>query len=135
LPPSRFIYTDSKSNVKRITQNRHKKQPEFPNETLSPSWDLHQAIHSELTKLPNITIHHIKAHQGRTTPNAELSQEAKLNIEADKLAEEVYSSSTFSDKLPLIPGVSVQLLIDGKTIVSKHRVTARDIRRTLAIKL
>jgi hypothetical protein len=70
------------------------------------------------------------------TPNAQLSrQEAKLNIEADKLAEEAYSSSTFSDQVPMIPGVSAQLLIDGKTIVSKHRVIAHDIRRTKAIKL
>jgi hypothetical protein len=51
-----------------------------------------------------------------------------LNIEADKLAEEAYSSSTFADQVPLIPGVSAQLLIDGKTILSKHRVIARDIR-------
>jgi hypothetical protein len=58
------------------------------------------------------------------TPNAELSQEAKLNIEADKLAEEAYSSSTFSDQVPMIPGVSAQLLIDGKTVVSKHRAIA-----------
>jgi hypothetical protein len=55
-----------------------------------------------------------------------------LNIEADKLAEEAYSSSTFSDHVPMIPGVSAQLLIDGKTIVSKHGVIARDVR---AIKL
>jgi ribonuclease HI len=91
------IYTDSESNVKQIIQNRHKKHPEFPNETLSPSWDLHQAIQRELNKLPNIAIHHIKAHQDRMTPNAELSPEAKLNIEADRLAEEAYSSSSFSD--------------------------------------
>jgi ribonuclease HI len=129
------IYTDSESNVKRIIQNRHRKRPEFPNETLSPSWDLHQAIYRELTNLPNVTIHYIKAHQDRTTSNAELSQEAKLNIEADKLAEEAYSSSTFADQVPLIPGTSAQLLIDGKTIVSKHRVIARDIRQTKAIKL
>jgi hypothetical protein len=51
------------------------------------------------------------------------------------LAEEAYSSSTFADQVPLIPGVSAQLSIDGKTIVSKHRVIARNIRRTKAIKL
>jgi hypothetical protein len=28
------IYTDSENNVKRIIQNRHRKRPEFPNETL-----------------------------------------------------------------------------------------------------
>jgi hypothetical protein len=39
------IYTDSESNIKRIIQNRHRKRAEFPNETLSPSWDLHQEIH------------------------------------------------------------------------------------------
>jgi ribonuclease HI len=89
------IYTDSESNVKQIIQNRHKKHPEFQNKTLSPSWDLHQGIHRELSRLPNIAIHHIKAHQDRTTPNADLSPEAKLNIEADKLAEQAYSSSTF----------------------------------------
>jgi hypothetical protein len=54
----------------------------------------------------------------------------KLNIEVDNLAEKAYSSSTFSDQVPLIPGVSAQLLIDGKTIVSKHRVIARDIQQT-----
>jgi hypothetical protein len=58
-----------------------------------------------------------------------------LNIEADKLAEEAYSSSTFADQVPLIPGISAQLLINGKTIVSKHRVIARDIRQTKGIKL
>jgi ribonuclease HI len=129
------IYTDSESNVKRIIKNQHRKRPEFPNETLSPSWDLHKAIHRELSKLPNIAIHHIKAHQDRLTPNADLSPEAKLNIEADKLAEEAYSSSTFRDQVPMIPGVSAQLLIGRKTIVSKHRVIAGDIRRTQAIKL
>jgi hypothetical protein len=129
------IYTDSESNIKRIIQNQHRKRPEFPNETLSPSWDLHQAIHRELSKFPNIAIHYIKAHQEIWTPNAELSLEVKLNIEADKLAEEAYSSSTFSDQVPMIPGVSSQLLIDNKTIESKYRVIARDIRRTKAIKL
>jgi ribonuclease HI len=128
-----YIYTDSESNIKRINQNQHRRRPEFPNKILSPSWDLHQAIHRELTKLPNIAIHHIKAHQDRSTPNAELSWEAKLNIEADRLAKEAYSSSTFSDEVPMI--LSAQLLIDGKTIVSKHRVIARDIRQTKAIKL
>jgi hypothetical protein len=58
-----------------------------------------------------------------------------LNIEADKLAEEAYSSSTFFDQVPMIPGVSAQLLIEGKTIIPKHRVIARDIRQTKAIKL
>jgi hypothetical protein len=82
------IYTNSESNVKRNIPNRHRKRLEFPNETLSPSWDLHQAIHQELTNLPNVTIHYMKAHQDRTTSNGELSEEAKLNIEADKLAGE-----------------------------------------------
>jgi hypothetical protein len=62
----------------------------------------------------------------------------ELNIEADRLvAEEVYSSSTFSDEVPMIPGgVSAQLLIDGETIlISIHCVIARDIRQTKAIKL
>jgi hypothetical protein len=83
----RFIY---------IPIAKHRRRPEFPNETLSPSWNLHQAIHRELIKLPNIAIRHIKAHQDRLTPNAELSQEGTLNIEADRLAEEAYSSSTFA---------------------------------------
>jgi hypothetical protein len=62
------------------------------------------------------------------TPNAELSQEATLNIQAGKIAEEAYSCSKFSDQVPMIPGVLAQLLIDGKTIISKHRVIAQDIR-------
>jgi hypothetical protein len=85
-------------------------RPEFPNETLSPSWDLHQAIYRELTKLPSITIHHIKAHQDRTTPNAQLSLEAKLNIEADKLAEEAYSSSIVTVRI-CDPVSELELLI------------------------
>jgi hypothetical protein len=130
-----YIYTNSKSNIKCINQNQYRRRQEFPNKTLSPSWDLHQAIHRELTNLPNFAICHIKAHQDQSTLNAELTRDAKLNIEADKLAEEVYSSSTFSDQVPMIPGVSSHLLIDGKTIVSKHRVIFQDVRRMKAIKL
>jgi hypothetical protein len=74
--------------------------------------------------VPDIAIRHIKAHQDLLTPNAELTQEAKLNKDADKLADEAYASSTFSDKVPMVPGVGAQLLIDGKTIVSRHRVIA-----------
>jgi hypothetical protein len=37
----------------------------------------------------------------------------KQNIEADKLAEEAYTSSTFAGQVPMIPGVSAQLSIDG----------------------
>jgi hypothetical protein len=85
--------------------------------------------------LPIAPVTHIKAHQDRTHSNAKLSKEAKLNIKADELAEEAYSSSTFADQVPLIPGVRAQLSIHGKLIVSKHRVIARDIRRTKAIKL
>jgi hypothetical protein len=128
------LFYGSNSHHRYLYIHRQRKQHQA-DQPLSPSWDLHQAIHNELIKLPNIAIRHIKAHQDLSTPTAELSQEAKLNIEADKLAEEAYSSSTFSDQVPMIPGVSVQLLIDGKTIVSKHRVIAGDIRRTKAIKL
>jgi hypothetical protein len=74
-----YIYTDSESNIKWINQTRHRRRQEFPIESLSSSWDLHQAIYRELINLPNIAICHIKAHQDLSTPNAELSQEAKLH--------------------------------------------------------
>ena len=133
LPPI-HIHTDSLSNIKRISSYRHRKRPEFPNETLKASWDIHQAIHRELKQLPQVTIYHVKSHQDNDTPESQLSVESRLNIEADHLASEAYNTSTFEDIVPMAPGVGAQFDLDGKTVTAHYRTIARDARRTQAIK-
>jgi hypothetical protein len=134
--PTIEIHTDSESSLKRIAKSRNQQRLTFPtNETLSPSWDVHQAIQQELKKLPNVSLHHVQSHQDRATPLDQLSPIARLNIIADELASTLYDSSVFEELVPVAPSVGAHLDINGKTLVSsKYRSTSREIRRTQNIK-
>jgi hypothetical protein len=77
--------------------------------------------------LKNTRFHFQMNRQSTTLPSNSFPVECRETM--------TRSVSTFLDQVPMIPGVSAQLWIDGKTIVSKHRVIAWDIRRTKAIKL
>jgi ribonuclease HI len=133
--PKVEIHTESESSIKRIVKSRNRQCLTFPNETLSPSWDVHQAIQRELKKLPNLSVHHVQSHQDRATPLDQLSPIARLNITEDELASTAYDSSTFDELVPMAPGVGAHLEINGNTLVSKYRSTSRDIRRTQNIKV
>jgi ribonuclease HI len=98
--PTIEIHTDSESSLTRIAKSRNQQRLTFPNETLSPSWDVHQAIQQELKKLPNVSLHHVQSHQDRATSFDQLSPIARLNITADELASTVYDSSTLKNLSP-----------------------------------
>jgi hypothetical protein len=74
------------------------------------------------------------SHTKTETPLVQLSPPARLNITADELASTAYDSSTFEDLVPMAPGVGAHLEINGKTLMSKYRLTSRDILRTQNIK-
>jgi ribonuclease HI len=92
--PTIEIHMDSESSLTRIAKSRNRQRLTFPKETLSPSWDVHQAIQRELKKLPNVSLHHVQSHQDRSTPLDQLSLIAGLNITADELVSTAYDSST-----------------------------------------
>jgi hypothetical protein len=95
-------------------------RPTFPNETLEPCWDVLQKIQRLLRWLPHgYTAEWIKGHQGSTTPEAYLTEDAKLNIRADKLAGEFQAQSMFHAIYPFP-------MIDGTKC--KYRKTIRHIR-------
>jgi hypothetical protein len=124
--PTIEIHTmDSESSLTRIAKSRNSQQLVFPNETLSPSWDVHQAIQQELKKLPNVSLHHIQSHQDRVTPLDQLSPIARLHIIADELASTAYDSSVFEELVPMAPDIGAHLDINGKTLVSKYRSTSQ----------
>jgi hypothetical protein len=86
--PAIVIHTDSENSLTRIAKSRNGQHLTFPNETLSPSWDVHQAIQRELRTLSNVSLHH------KHCPIAQ------LNIIADELASTAYNSSTLKNLSP-----------------------------------
>jgi hypothetical protein len=108
-------------------------RPQFPKETLEPSWDILQQIR-RLFRWPLhwCTAQWIKGHQDTIYPAATLTTEAKLNIQTDKLAVEFQdlSPSHSKEPVPMIDGIKCCLVVDGQTICSNHRNTIRYVSPT-----
>jgi hypothetical protein len=113
-------FCDNQSLVERLNKLKNRKRPMFPNDTLGSSWDVIQAIESHLQKLTNWSLTHVKGHQDQGDGQQMLSLEAKLNIRADKLAEEFQSQSDHKhQRVPMIQGTAIAVHVNGKTIHSK----------------
>jgi hypothetical protein len=127
-PPAPTIWCDSLSVVKTVNKLISRNRPEFPNETLRPSWDILQAIcgnfklHPELKLHPEFTLLHVKGHQDSLSDPNDLPFPAQLNIQADLLAitfQQVSSHRTARE--PVIPGTGYHLLIENQFIPANHR--------------
>ena len=57
------IWCDNLSVVKTANKLISRNRPEFPNETLRPSWDILQAIRRNFKLHPEFTLLHVKGHQ------------------------------------------------------------------------
>ena len=63
LPSHLRLYTDSKSAIQTMT-TRLEWNSDFPYTTMSPEWDLHQAITTAIRRFPNPPLcQHVKGHQ------------------------------------------------------------------------
>lgn len=103
-----------------MTQRRTFEVP-YPNATLTPDWDLTEAVHQTYVSLgiPFIDYRWERGHQDRLTPYAQLSQITKFNVDVDALCNEVIPSRMDS---PLItPYARASLCISGTHITSQFR--------------
>ena len=84
-PPFK-IYTDSQSLITTISE-LSKWTLHFPSTALQPEWDMLQAITTTLQKLhTRPTLTHVKSNLDDQQDYATLLLQAKLNVNADKLA-------------------------------------------------
>lgn len=101
--------------------------PVYPNYVLAPNWDLIEEIYQLTTQLP-LQAHytHVKGHQDRHAPVAELPLLAQLNVEADLLAGSFLARSPASYQLaPLLSSTQAHLDIGGITCTSHIRMAIR----------
>jgi hypothetical protein len=112
-----------------VNKIRSRKRPEFPNETLTPSWDILQGIRTKLRLHPDLSLFHVKGHQDKSIDPSELPFQLQLNIQADALATSFQATSNHAtDQGPLIPGTGCHLVIERQYLPSHNRRKLR-IRR------
>jgi hypothetical protein len=115
--------------VNTVNRKIVRTRPEFPNETLQPSWDLIQAICATIKVHPDVSLHHVKGHQDNLRDVRKLPFPSQLNVQADLLATTFQQASNHAtDRGPLIPGTGCQVLIENQFIPSHHRRTLRTRR-------
>jgi type VI protein secretion system component VasA len=81
------LLCDNNALVKKVEKLRKRTRPEFPNDTLVPSWDVLQQITKNLRKFTEeSSLRWIPSHQDDKTPIEQLPPDARLNVRADRLA-------------------------------------------------
>jgi len=127
---SHVLVCDNRSIILRIKELQQWTRI-YPNATMESEWDVLAEIratlqHFDLHSQP--IFQHIKGHQDRLRPLADLSLEARLNCKADKLAETYLQSFPDVDHsfVALLPTAGCQLQLDAGTIT-------HDIKRELAM--
>ncbi|KAG7339405.1 hypothetical protein IV203_025418 [Nitzschia inconspicua] len=132
---SMHVYCDNEALVENVNNAREQSRPQFPNDALKASWDVLQAVVRFAKLLPQITFHHIRAHQDTQVALNKLKRPAKLKVQADKLAANYQPLSSHKNtRAPMIEGTHCHLIYDGQTVASKHRKHIRDHRRTKELK-
>jgi hypothetical protein len=133
-PWSLRFTTDNKGLLIRIGQ-RQNYDASYANATLAPDWDLVEEIVTQLRRLPvQPLFSHVKGHQDNHFHYADLSLDAQLNVDADKLAGDFMSQYQDPQTIvPLMPTTGVHLNIDSKTITGHYSTRIRTAAATPAI--
>ena len=103
--------------------NEHKNfERPYPNNTLSSEFDItEQIFRTNKTYKIDASYHHVYGHQD-TKSRGKLSMEAKLNIEADRLAGEYQDEfGAYSPITHMYPSSPAVLKTNGMTITSNIR--------------
>jgi hypothetical protein len=132
------LLCDNDALVKKVKKLRKSTRPEFPNDTLAPSWDVLQRITKNLRKFreEESSLRWIPSHQDDKTPIEQIPLDARLNVRADKLAGQFQQQSPHHQHdfdPPMIEGARCHLVINDYVTESKHKHIARDVLREKAI--
>jgi hypothetical protein len=94
----------------------------YPNQTLLPEFDLTEQIYSTLfTHKIQSTFSHVKGHQDDSEDISKLCLNAQLNVEADRLAEQYYSTGFAPNfNVPTLPACPAMLFIRGIAITNDY---------------
>jgi len=127
---SHTLVCDNRSIILRINQLQQWRRI-YPNATMESEWDVLVEIRETLQQFEISSqpiFQHIKGHQDRLRPLADLSLEAQLNCKAYKLAETYLKSFPDVDHsiVSLLPTAGCQLQLDQGTIT-------HDLKRELAM--
>jgi hypothetical protein len=118
--PTLPIPVDNEAVVKDLIQTVNEQTPTF--HLLSPDYDILQAIRSTIAAIPITTdIFHVKSHQDKKTPYADLTPDAQINVLADRQAEAIYTKAPHRTGLfpTWVPGTRAALFH------GPHQVTTR----------
>jgi hypothetical protein len=116
----------------RIGQ-RQKYGASYANATLAPDWNLVEEIVAQLRLLPvEPFFFHVKGHRDDYFKYADLSLDAQLNVDADKLVGDLMSQHPNPQTIaPLMPTTGVHLTIDSNTITDHYSTRIRTAAATI----
>ena len=101
----------------------------FPNATMATDWDVLQAIKTAKRHFQDngsdCKLCYVKGHQDKTTSYTDLSLDAQLNVETDKLAGEYEYKPDQTATAPIITGSTVILQSRHGSTTSKYRSVIR----------
>lgn len=114
--PELVFYSDNSSLVARMLL-RTTYLRSFPNDTLTPDYDLTETIfqqHSGLTA----SYRWVRGHQDKTVPLKSLPVEARYNVMADELADEPVTNPNITPVM--FPATSAALLLSNTLVTSRY---------------
>ena len=130
IPPRISLSTDNEGLVTRIATCRAC-AIEHPNTSLKPDWDVVRSIADTLLLFPAPKITHVKGHQDKTVPYADLPLRAQLNVDADHLAGEFHATfSPTPERVTRLGSNPVQFHLPSGTITSKVKQVVRKAATT-----
>ena len=123
ITPVKVQYTSDNLELIRRELKHTNYRDSYPNTTLTAEYDVTEQIY--LTNQSNqieATYSWVRGHQDQYRNTSELSLEAKLNIEADKLAGDFQQQyGKHIPIVPLLPSSPAMLSIRGISITSQYR--------------
>ena len=128
-PPGK-VYCDNRSMIRRVRSPPKHLDRIYPNETLASEWDVLMEIWTTIQALDcetRPTFHHVKGHQDDHVPYDQLSLQAQLNVDADRLAESYIINHPHQDcsRAQLLPTAKLQLNLPAGTVTYNMKRTIR----------
>lgn len=122
------IYIDNKGVLDRI--NRHRLMPVALCEMLSPDIDLELQILHEINTITTLgfdvpPLTHVRSHQDNKKQTSELSRDAQLNVQADRLAAQVTTDNLVKIEYTAPSACKASLYINDQPITNKYRESLR----------
>ena len=118
----KMVYVSDNLHLINTSKEHNNYHKPYANNTLSSEFDITEKIYqTNKTYKIDASFHHVYGHQD-TKSRGELSMEAKLNIEADRLAGEYQDEfGAYSPITHMYPTSPAVLEINGMTITSNVR--------------